>query len=29
MLATSDEALGQRLQAWREAQTGSVAEAPQ
>jgi 5-(carboxyamino)imidazole ribonucleotide mutase len=28
MLATSDEALGQRLQSWREAQTGSVAEAP-
>jgi 5-(carboxyamino)imidazole ribonucleotide mutase len=28
MLATGDEALGQRLQAWREAQTGSVAEAP-
>jgi 5-(carboxyamino)imidazole ribonucleotide mutase len=29
ILATSDEALGQRLQAWREKQTGSVAEAPQ
>jgi 5-(carboxyamino)imidazole ribonucleotide mutase len=28
MLATGDEALGQRLQAWREAQSGSVAEAP-
>ena len=28
MLATTDEALEQRLQAWREAQTGSVAEAP-
>jgi 5-(carboxyamino)imidazole ribonucleotide mutase len=28
MLATVDEALGQRLQSWREAQTGSVAEAP-
>jgi 5-(carboxyamino)imidazole ribonucleotide mutase len=28
MLATTDESLGQRLQAWREAQTGSVAEAP-
>ena len=29
MLATNDEALGERLQAWREKQTGSVAEAPQ
>jgi len=29
MLATHDEALGQRLEAWREAQTGSVAEAPE
>jgi 5-(carboxyamino)imidazole ribonucleotide mutase len=29
MLATNDEALGARLQAWREKQTGSVAEAPQ
>jgi len=28
ILATGDEALGQRLRAWREAQTGSVAEAP-
>jgi 5-(carboxyamino)imidazole ribonucleotide mutase len=28
MLATVDEALGERLQSWREAQTGSVAEAP-
>lgn len=28
MLAMTDESLGQRLQAWREAQTGSVAEAP-
>jgi 5-(carboxyamino)imidazole ribonucleotide mutase len=28
MLAKVDEALGQRLQSWREAQTGSVAEAP-
>jgi 5-(carboxyamino)imidazole ribonucleotide mutase len=28
MLATTDESLGQRLQAWRETQTGSVAEAP-
>ena len=28
ILATNDEALGQRLQAWREKQTGSVAEAP-
>jgi len=29
MLATDDEALGRRLDAWREAQTGSVAEAPE
>src|SRR5438270_784832 len=29
MLATVDEALAGRLQAWREAQTGSVAEAPE
>jgi 5-(carboxyamino)imidazole ribonucleotide mutase len=29
MLATNDEALGRRLDAWREAQTGSVAEAPE
>jgi len=29
ILANEDAALGQRLQAWREAQTGSVAEAPQ
>ena len=29
MLATSDEALAARLEAWREAQTGSVAEAPE
>ena len=29
MLATSDDALGQRLDAWREKQTGSVAEAPE
>jgi 5-(carboxyamino)imidazole ribonucleotide mutase len=29
ILANEDEALGQRLRAWREAQTGSVAEAPQ
>ena len=28
ILANEDAALGQRLQAWREAQTGSVAEAP-
>ena len=28
ILANHDEALGQRLRAWREAQTGSVAEAP-
>ena len=29
ILATTDEALGQRLDAWREQQTGSVAEAPE
>jgi 5-(carboxyamino)imidazole ribonucleotide mutase len=29
ILANQDAALGQRLRAWREAQTGSVAEAPQ
>ena len=29
MLANEDEALGKRLEAWREAQTGSVAEAPE
>jgi 5-(carboxyamino)imidazole ribonucleotide mutase len=29
ILALDDEALGQRLRAWREKQTGSVAEAPQ
>ena len=29
ILADQDAALGQRLRAWREAQTGSVAEAPQ
>jgi len=29
ILANEDEALGARLRAWREAQTGSVAEAPQ
>jgi 5-(carboxyamino)imidazole ribonucleotide mutase len=29
MLATQDSALGQRLEAWREKQTGSVAEAPE
>ena len=29
MLATSDEALARRLDAWRERQTGSVAEAPE
>jgi 5-(carboxyamino)imidazole ribonucleotide mutase len=29
MLATTDEALAQRLEAWRERQTGSVAEAPE
>jgi 5-(carboxyamino)imidazole ribonucleotide mutase len=29
MLATQDEALATRLEAWREAQSGSVAEAPE
>jgi len=29
ILANEDAALGKRLRAWREAQTGSVAEAPQ
>ena len=29
MLANYDEELGGRLEAWREAQTGSVAEAPE
>jgi len=29
ILANEDAALGRRLRAWREAQTGSVAEAPQ
>src|SRR3954468_10210803 len=29
ILATQDEALAARLQAWRAAQTGSVAEAPE
>ncbi len=29
MLATDDEGLAGRLEAWREAQTGSVAEAPE
>ena len=29
MLATNDEALAARLDAWREKQTGSVAEAPE
>jgi 5-(carboxyamino)imidazole ribonucleotide mutase len=29
ILANEDEALGRRLEAWREAQTGSVAEAPE
>jgi 5-(carboxyamino)imidazole ribonucleotide mutase len=29
MLANDDAALGQRLDAWREAQTGSVAESPE
>jgi len=29
MLATNDRALGGRLEAWREAQTGSVADAPE
>ena len=29
MLANEDEELGRRLEAWREKQTGSVAEAPE
>jgi 5-(carboxyamino)imidazole ribonucleotide mutase len=29
ILATGDQALGERLRAWRENQTGSVADAPQ
>jgi 5-(carboxyamino)imidazole ribonucleotide mutase len=29
MLATGDDALGARLEAWRENQTGSVTEAPE
>ena len=29
MLAAHDESLARRLEAWREAQTGSVAEAPE
>jgi 5-(carboxyamino)imidazole ribonucleotide mutase len=29
ILANHDKALAQRLRAWREAQTGSVAEAPE
>ena len=29
MLATQDGALAQRLESWREKQTGSVAEAPE
>lgn len=29
MLAANDEALARRLEAWREKQTGSVAEAPE
>ena len=29
MLATADEALAGRVEAWRERQTGSVAEAPE
>ncbi|MFL6759916.1 5-(carboxyamino)imidazole ribonucleotide mutase [Sphingomonas sp.] len=29
ILASHDEALGERLRAWRAAQTGSVAEAPE
>ena len=29
ILANEDAALGQRLRAWREAQTGSVAEEPE
>ena len=29
MLATSDDPLASRLEEWREAQTGSVAESPE
>jgi len=29
MLATTDDALAERLEAWRAKQTGSVAEAPE
>ena len=29
ILANEDEALGRRLEAWREAQTGAVAESPE
>jgi phosphoribosylcarboxyaminoimidazole (NCAIR) mutase len=29
MLATGDDQLAARLEAWREKQTGSVAEAPE
>jgi 5-(carboxyamino)imidazole ribonucleotide mutase len=29
MLATEDHELSKRLEAWRAAQTGSVAEAPE
>lgn len=29
MIANEDEALAKRLQSWREAQTGSVAETPE
>jgi hypothetical protein len=29
MLANADEDLASRLEAWREKQTGSVAEAPE
>ena len=29
ILANQDEALGQKLEAWREAQTGAVAESPE
>jgi 5-(carboxyamino)imidazole ribonucleotide mutase len=29
MLATQDDSLAGRLEAWREKQTGSVAEAPE
>jgi 5-(carboxyamino)imidazole ribonucleotide mutase len=29
MLANQNEELGKRLEAWREKQTGSVAEAPE